>query len=93
MPPRPSAATIRYRLARIVPAANRPAPDQLELLVGLEESARLDDGRAGFGGAAGAAVSPPISVGVEFMSSDAPHSGQKRLVAEMSFEQEGQRIV
>ena len=101
MPPRPSAATIRYREARIVPAANLPVPDQLEpellVLVGLEELDRPEGGREeGARGAAGVSantVSPPSSVGVELMSSDVPHSGQNRLDAEISFEQEGQRIV
>jgi hypothetical protein len=63
----------------------------------LEELDRPEGGRAeGVRGATGAsakAVSPPSNVGVELMSSDVPHSGQKRLDAEISFEQEGQRIV
>jgi hypothetical protein len=95
MPPRPSAATIRYRLARIVPAANRPAPDQLEfellVLVGFEELVRF--GGAGEEGVFAAIVSPPKSVGVALISSADPHSGQNRLVDGTSRVQAGQRIV
>jgi hypothetical protein len=67
------------------------------VLVGLEvldlpEGGRGEGARSG-AGASAKTVSPPSSVGVELISSDVPHSGQKRLDAEISFEQEGQRIV
>jgi hypothetical protein len=63
----------------------------------LEELDRLEAGReeGAFGGAGASAktVSPPSNVGVELISNDVPHSGQKRLDGEISFEQAGQRIV
>src|SRR5579863_312061 len=77
----------------------RPVPDQLELLVGSEESrrpAKPDFGAgvrgAGDGGPELGCESFSKTVGVEPRSSAAPHSGQNRLELGISRAHAGHRI-
>src|SRR3954469_10701829 len=86
MPPRPSSATIRYRLPSLVPGSKRPCSPEEAADGGEYECAAAAGADVRVGSGPGACVASATSVGT-------PHDGQNRWASETTAEQRGQVVI